>query len=94
MRAFLAHNGLRECAVHPARRTRRTSLLHRTLYAPSPRAAARAEELAEQAAQVYIQGICRVYTGETRADEERRDTAWRGEIVGQNAAAFCPVSLG
>jgi len=43
----------------------------------------------------YIfQGICGVYTGETRADEERRDTAWRGEIVGQNAAAFCPVSLG
>jgi hypothetical protein len=56
--------------------------------------AARAEELAEQAAQVYIQGICRVYTGETRADEERRETAWSGEIVGQNAAAFCPVSLG
>ena len=41
-----------------------------------------------------IQGRYRVYTGETRADEERRDTAWRGEIVGQNAAAFCPVSLG
>jgi hypothetical protein len=42
----------------------------------------------------YIEGRYRVYTGETRADEERRDTAWRGEIVGQNAAAFCPVSLG
>ena len=39
-------------------------------------------------------GRYRVYTGETRADEERRDTAWRGEIVGQNAVAFCPVSLG
>ena len=92
MRAFLAHNGLRECAVHPARRTRRNSLP--TVHLMRHRPERRAEERAEQATQVYIQGIYRVYTGETRADEERRDTAWRGGIVGQNAAAFCPVSLG
>jgi hypothetical protein len=40
----------------------------------------------EQAAQAY--------TGNTRADDERRDTAWRGVIVGQNAAAFYLVSSG
>ena len=81
-------------SVQYIRRVARDVTVFSTVHLMRHRPERRAEERAEQATQVYIQGIYRVYTGETRADEERRDTAWRGGIVGQNAAAFCPVSLG